>query len=74
MLKTQPTGRDDCLKAEYDLLRRLDHPQIPRRLAYLEWEGQEYLVREYVQGVSLYQRPPFPIPGQGFRRISLPSA
>lgn len=56
ILKLQPTGREDSLRQEYDLLRTLHHPQLPRPLAYLEWEGREYLVREYVEGVSLYER------------------
>ena len=53
MLKTQPAGREDTLRQEYDLLRELHHRQIPRPLDYLEWEGREYLVREYVEGISL---------------------
>lgn len=56
VLKLQPAGREDTLQAEYDLLRRLDHPQLPRPLFYLEWEGQEYLVREYIEGISLAER------------------
>lgn len=46
-------GREDTLRQEYDLLRELHHRQIPRPLDYLEWEGREYLVREYVEGISL---------------------
>lgn len=53
VLKTQPAGREDSLRQEYDLLQELHHPQIPRPLDYLEWEGREYLVREYVEGISL---------------------
>ena len=56
ILKLQPAGREDTLRQEYDLLRSLRHPQIPRALAYLEWEGREYLIREYVEGASLYER------------------
>ena len=56
VLKLQPSGREDSLRREYDLLRRLCHPQIPRPLAYLECDGQEYMVREYVEGVSLYEQ------------------
>lgn len=55
VLKIQSAGREDALKQEYDLLRQLHHPQIPQPLAYLEWEGMEYLVREYVKGISLYE-------------------
>lgn len=55
VLKLQPAGREDALRQEYELLCSLRHPQIPRPLTYLEWEGTEYLVREYVEGVSLYE-------------------
>ena len=53
VLKIQPAGREDSLREEYRLLRALRHPQLPRPLAYLEEGGREYLVREYVEGVSL---------------------
>ena len=56
VLKRQPAGREDTLRAEYDLLQQLQHPQLPRPLAYLQWEGTEYLVREYVEGISLAER------------------
>lgn len=55
VLKLQPSGREDTLKQEYDLLRRLHHPQLPRPLSYLEWDGMEYLIREYLEGISLYE-------------------
>ena len=55
VLKIQPAGREDTLRQEYDLLRELRHPQIPRPLTYLEADGLEYLVREYVEGISLYE-------------------
>lgn len=55
VLKIQPAGREDTLKQEYNLLRRLRHPQIPRPLSYLELEGMEYLIREYVEGISLHE-------------------
>ena len=55
VLKMQPAGREDALRQEYDLLQGVSHPQIPRPLLYLEWEGVEYLVREYVEGISLYE-------------------
>ena len=56
VLKIQPAGREDALQQEYELLQGLRHPQIPQPLAYLEWEGMEYLVREYVEGVSLHEQ------------------
>ena len=36
VLKLQPTGREDTLRQEYDLLRGLRHPQLPQPMAYLE--------------------------------------
>lgn len=56
VLKIQPAGREDALQQEYELLQGLRHPQIPQILAYMEWEGMEYLVREYVEGVSLHEQ------------------
>lgn len=56
VLKIQSAGREDSLRQEYDLLRELRHPQIPRPVSYLEWEGKEYLVRDYVEGISLYEQ------------------
>ena len=56
VLKVQSAGRRDTLRQEYNLLQELHHPQIPRPLAYLEWEGKEYLIREYVKGASLYEQ------------------
>ena len=53
VVKLQPTGREDTLRTEYDLLLKLHHPQIPRPLAYLEREGIEYLIREYAERISL---------------------
>ena len=32
VLKRQPAGREDALRAEYDLLQQLRHPQLPRPL------------------------------------------
>lgn len=56
VLKLQPVGRADSLRQEYELLCQLRHPQIPRPMTYLEADGQEYLVREYVEGISLYEQ------------------
>lgn len=67
VLKIQPAGRTDSLRQEFQLLRQLHHPQVPRPLSYLEADGQEYLARDYVEGTSLYDlviaRGPF-APGQ----------
>lgn len=56
VLKIQPMGRTDSLRQEYELLSRLSHPQIPQPRTYLESDGREYLVREYAEGVSLYEQ------------------
>lgn len=56
ILKIQSVGREDTLRQEYDLLHEMRHPQIPTPLFYLEWEKAEYLVREYVEGISLYEQ------------------
>ena len=53
VLKTQPSGRCDSLRGEYELLLQLKHPQLPHPLAYMERDGREYLLREYIDGVSL---------------------
>lgn len=53
VLKTQPAGREASLRQEYNLLHKLRHPQLPQPLEYLEWEGREYLIREYIEGISL---------------------
>lgn len=56
VLKIQDADREDSLRQEYDLLQELHHPQIPRPLVYIEWEGREYMIREYVEGISLYDQ------------------
>ena len=55
VVKTQPSGGEDSLRREYELLRSLRHPQLPRPLAYMEMESREYLVREYISGISLQE-------------------
>ena len=55
LLKIQPAGGEPSLLREYELLRSLDHPQLPRALAYFSIDGQEYLLREYLPGMSLYE-------------------
>ena len=56
VLKTQPAEREDSLRQEYDLLQELRHPQLPQPLGYLVWEDREYLIREYVAGISLAEQ------------------
>ncbi|WP_308637383.1 serine/threonine protein kinase [Paenibacillus silvisoli] len=43
----------EMLKRESDMLRRLDHPQIPKRLDYSVHRREEVLVMELVEGDSL---------------------
>lgn len=73
VLKLQPAGREDTLRAEYDLLQTLQHPQLPRPLAYLTFEGREYLVRDYVEGMSLAEQVDAqgPLPPQRVWQITL---
>lgn len=40
-------------QAEFDILRRLDHPGIPKAMDVFSWEGKGFLVREYMQGQTL---------------------
>lgn len=55
ILKMQPAGRSDDLKTEFVLLQSLMHPQLPKGICCFEEAGQEYLVREYIEGISLYE-------------------
>lgn len=42
-------------RKEAERLRSLSHPQIPKFLGYFEWEGQQYIVQEFVPGQTLAQ-------------------
>lgn len=42
------------LRAEYELVARLDHPNIVRVLHYEEGESGTFLVTEYLEGASLH--------------------
>jgi hypothetical protein len=46
---------EELFKKEADSLRVLSHPQIPQFLDYFEWEGQQYIVQEYIPGPTLAQ-------------------
>ncbi|MEG0753398.1 MAG: protein kinase, partial [Angelakisella sp.] len=54
ILKTQPAGEVDRLEEEYQILEGLSHPGLPRVINCFTEGGQEYLLREYFEGVSLY--------------------
>ena len=45
---------EDALE-EAKLLKKLDHPGIPKVYAAYEHEGKTYIVREYIEGRSLYE-------------------
>jgi hypothetical protein len=45
-----------CLRQEYELLRQLDHPNIARVLYWVSGDQCDFLVLEYVPGLTLEQR------------------
>lgn len=51
---TRDYPEEDALE-EAKLLARLDHPGIPKVFAAYEKDGRKYLVREYLEGRSLYE-------------------
>lgn len=55
VLKIAPASNKESLASEYALLCALSHPSIPRAVAFTASGGREYLVREYIEGVSLEQ-------------------
>lgn len=55
VLKTQPAGRPDSLLPEFELLKALDHPQFPKAVCWFVEHGEEYFLREYKKGISLYE-------------------
>ncbi len=50
---TKDYPEEDALE-EAKLLQRLDHPGIPKELFFCEKNEKRYLVREYVEGRTLY--------------------
>ena len=52
---SQRRGILEQFRREADTLLRLEHPQLPRFLEFLDDEGQAYLVMEYIPGVNLAQ-------------------
>ena len=51
---TKDYPEEDALE-EAELLRRLDHPGIPKAYASYEQGGKRYLIREYIEGRTLYE-------------------
>lgn len=55
ILRRLPPGQGETNQAEYSLLSSLDHPHIPQAVELFEEEGFSYLIRSYIEGVSLHQ-------------------
>lgn len=53
ILKAQPLGQPPSLRDEFELLNSVSHPQIPSAICFFEENQTEFLIREYVAGVSL---------------------
>jgi serine/threonine protein kinase len=41
------------LREEYDIMSKLNHPCIPRVYDFFLWNGQHYLVMDYIEGETL---------------------
>ena len=54
LLRVTCDNPDEDALEEAMLLRKLDHPGIPKVYAYMEENGRKYLVREYIEGRTLY--------------------
>ncbi|MCR5174991.1 MAG: protein kinase, partial [Oscillospiraceae bacterium] len=54
LLRVTGDNPDEDALEEAMLLRKLDHPGIPKVLAYMEENGRKYLIREYIEGRTLY--------------------
>ncbi len=54
LLRVTGDNPDEDALEEAMLLRKLDHPGIPKVYAYMEENGKKYLVREYIEGRTLY--------------------
>ncbi|MEN6488276.1 MAG: protein kinase, partial [Smithella sp.] len=55
ILRRLPSDKGETTQAEYSLLTSIEHPYIPKAVELLEEEGFSYLIRSYIQGVSLHQ-------------------
>ena len=53
VLKTVSAACKEDIEAEYSLLAGLSHPAIPRAVMYLEQDGERYMIREYIKGITL---------------------
>ena len=55
VLRRLPLDKGESNRAEYNLLRALDHPQIPKAVELVEEKGFSYFMRSYIPGASLHQ-------------------
>ena len=54
ILKITVPGSPDSVRREYELLKKLNHPSIPRVILYeSDAEGREYLLKDYAEGETL---------------------
>ena len=54
LLRVTKDNPDEDALEEAMLLQRLDHPGIPKIYGFTEKNGKKYLLREYVEGRTLY--------------------
>ena len=45
--------RDSSLLAEAELMKKLDHPSLPRIVDIIEEDDKFYIVMDYIEGVTL---------------------
>ena len=54
LLRITADNPDEDALEEAMLLQKLDHPGIPKVYGFLEKDGKKYLIREYIEGRTLY--------------------
>ena len=54
VLRVTEEGQAEDIRAEKEILQRLDHPAIPKLLRTWEYKGRGYLAREYFEGEDLF--------------------
>jgi hypothetical protein len=54
VLRVTEQGKAEDIRAERDILKRLNHPAIPKLLGTWEHQGRGYLARECFEGEDLY--------------------
>lgn len=53
VLHVTAAGSPEDAAAEGEVLKRLDHPSVPKLLGLWEYKGRSYLAREYIEGSDL---------------------